>query len=124
MKLLILIVVSTFLVFGNAEASRYGNTTNIFNTFNTFEGDSGVSDSDLDSVFAGAMAASQIQCNTSSRKHQAGFGLGYKAGQNAGAAGYCHSLGSSADYAHTLGGTVVLMNGEEPGYGVGYNIAW
>lgn len=113
----------TLLAF-NAGASGYGNTTNIYKTFNTFEGDSGVSDSDLDSVFAGALAASQIQCNTSSSKHQAGAGLGYKSGQNAAAAGYCHSLPSRSSYAHTLGGTAVLMSGNSPAYGVGYNITW
>lgn len=119
MKKLIWVLLSACLVLGTAEASRYGDT--IINNF--FE-DNGVNSSDLDSLFASSLAVSQIHCNTSSRKHQAGFGTGYANGKNAFAGGYCHSIGSSDDYSMTLGGTCAVANGQKPGCGLGFNIAW
>lgn len=89
---------------------------------NIWEDDTGVSNSDLDSYFAATMAASQIQCSTSTRKHQAGVSTGYKSGKNAFAVGYCKSISDTK--AMTLGGTAAFANGMKPAYGVGLNWSW
>jgi hypothetical protein len=101
---------------------HYHTTVIEENTFIDIE--EGVSDSELNAHFAGAIAASQINCNTSTRKNQGGIGLGYKGGANAGAVGYCKKVGDSPNYSQTFGGTVIVMSGEKPGYGLGWNIAW
>lgn len=114
------------LYWGAAEAGGYHVTNNYYegDTYvtNIFEDDTGVSSSDLDSYFAATMAASQIQCSTSTRKHQAGVSTGYKSGKNAFAVGYCKSI--SDTNAVTLGGTAAFANDMKPAYGVGLNWSW
>lgn len=125
MKLIVAIVLLGFAF--TAVAGGYHHNTYITNNYyeenNTYiEEHSGVSDSDLDSTFAATMAASQIQCSTSSRKHQAGVATGYKSGKNAFAVGYCKSISDSQ--AMTLGGTAAFATGIKPAYGIGLNWSW
>jgi len=79
---------------------------------------------DLDAAMAASMAAGAVECSTSSRKHQAGVATGYASGKNAFAAGYCHSIGQSPDYAQTLGVKAAFATDMSPVYSLGYNIAW
>ena len=89
---------------------------------NTYEDNSGVSNSDLDATFAATMAASNIECSTSSRRHQAGVSTGYKSGKNAFALGYCKSI--SDTQAMTLGGKAAFASGIKPAYSIGLNWSW
>ena len=130
MKKYIWALLSAYLVLSMAHASgSHDHDITIINEGDThveniFIEGSGISSSDLDAAFAGSMAVSQVQCNTSSRKHQGGFGIGKSGSEYAFAGGYCHSIGNSPKYAQTLGGSVLLLEGGEQVYGGGYNFQW
>ena len=78
--------------------------------------DNGPSDGDVDAL----MAAGAIHCTTSTRKNQAGVGLGHRSGKNGAAAGYCKTIDKGGT-PMMLGATVAGSQGRKVGIGVGLN---
>lgn len=124
--IMVLIIADEARAGGDRIVNNYYETNNYYqeDTYvtNIFEDDSGVSDSDLDAALAATMAASSIECSTSTRRHQAGVSTGYKSGKNAFALGYCKSI--SDEQAMTLGGKAAFASGMKPTYSIGLNWTW
>ena len=119
-------ILALFLVAPAVLAGGWHNDTNVTNNYYTENNyyTASISQSDLDTIMAAGMAANAVECSVSSRKHQGGVGTGYQSGKNGFAAGYCHSVSNSKDYAATLGVKSAFADGMKPAYSIGYNFAW
>ena len=128
LKVLLCLVLVAILVaiFTPANATRYPPITSVTNNYyyteNTYQ-DSGVSDSDLDSDVSMMMAADAIHCTTSTRKHQAGVGMGYRSGENGYAVGYCKTIDNKGTPT-MLGFKASGASGRSPAYGIGINFTF
>jgi len=126
LKVLIILVLIAVLmaIFSPAQAggypTEYGTTINNNYTTNYYDG---VSDSDLDSDTALIMAADAIHCTTSTRKNQAGVGIGYRSGKNGYALGYCKTIDNSGTPT-MLGFKAAGSSGRSPAYSLGLNFTF